>query len=57
MSTVMPPILGGRWDLSDPNTPAGGYWQALYQLRNDVIHSAAIVKNGSTMPPIERITH
>lgn len=44
MSTVMPPILGGRWDLSDPNTPAGGYWQALYQLRNDVIHSAAIVQ-------------
>jgi hypothetical protein len=44
MSTVMPMILGGRWNLSEPDTPAGAYWQTLYQLRNDVIHSAAIVQ-------------
>jgi hypothetical protein len=44
MSTVMPAILGGRWDLSNADTPAGAYWQDMYQLRNEVIHSAAIVQ-------------
>jgi hypothetical protein len=44
MTTVMPPILGGRWDVGDAQTPVGQYWQTLYRLRNDVIHSAANVQ-------------
>lgn len=44
LTTVTPPILGGNWDLTDVRTPAGAYWQAAYQLRNEVIHSAANVQ-------------
>jgi hypothetical protein len=44
VTSVLPPILGGRWDINASGTPVGDYWQTLYQLRNAVIHSAADVE-------------
>jgi hypothetical protein len=44
VTSVLPPILGGRWDITAHQTPVGHYWNTLYQLRNAVIHSAADVQ-------------
>jgi hypothetical protein len=44
VTSVLPSILGGRWDITAPQTTVGGYWNTLYQLRNTVIHSAADVQ-------------
>ena len=37
--TVLPRLLGGRWDVTAPGTPVGEYWTALYELRNRIVHA------------------
>ena len=38
LTTTMPSKLGGRWDVTAPDTPVGEYWENLYKLRNAVVH-------------------
>jgi hypothetical protein len=36
--TILPSLLGGRWDTNAVDTPVGKYWHRLYLLRNDIVH-------------------
>jgi hypothetical protein len=40
-TTTMPSILGGNWDVTDSRRVPGDYWQKLYLLRNEVVHSGS----------------
>jgi len=42
--STLPMILGGNWDVTAAGTPVGNYWQHLYLLRNDVVHSGLPVQ-------------
>jgi len=44
LTTVIPSLIGGRWDITAQETPVGNYWRHLYSLRNMVVHSAATVQ-------------
>jgi hypothetical protein len=39
VATKLPPLLGGRWDLTAQHSELGAYWAELYELRNRVVHS------------------
>jgi hypothetical protein len=36
--SVLPSLLGGRWDINAVETPVGKYWHRLYLMRNRVVH-------------------
>src|SRR5216683_5172570 len=36
--SVLPRLLGGRWDTGAAGTPVGEYWEKLYLLRNRIVH-------------------
>jgi len=36
--TILPELLGGRWDTKALDTPVGKYWHRLYRLRNQIVH-------------------
>jgi len=36
--TILPSLLGGRWDTNAVDTPVGKYWHRLYLLRNEIVH-------------------
>lgn len=38
--SVLPRLLGGRWDTTAAGTPVGEYWEKLYLLRNRIVHGA-----------------
>lgn len=40
VTKILPQLLGGRWDVTLPNTVVGGYWKSLYLLRNHIVHGA-----------------
>jgi hypothetical protein len=44
VTSTLPMILGGNWDVTAAGTPVGNYWQQLYLLRNDVVHSGSLVQ-------------
>ena len=44
VTSNLPTILGGNWDVTAAGTPVGNYWQHLYVLRNDVVHSGSTVQ-------------
>jgi hypothetical protein len=44
LTSKLPSVLGGRWDIQAENTPVGAYWRDLYSLRNRVVHSGMIVQ-------------
>lgn len=44
ITTTLPVILGGNWSVAAAGTPVGDYWQQLYLLRNDVVHSGSSVQ-------------
>lgn len=43
VTTTMPLILGGNWDITNTATAAGDFWRKLYLLRNGVVHSGSPV--------------
>jgi len=42
----MPSRLGGRWDVSQEETPVGKYWRDLYTVRNAVVHRGSHAHGG-----------
>ena len=44
LTSILPSLLGGRWDINAEQTPVGRYWRDLYLLRNEVVHSGANVQ-------------
>ena len=38
--SVLPRLLGGRWDTTAADTPVGEYWEKLYLVRNRIVHGA-----------------
>lgn len=46
LSTVMPRILGGRWNLAKTDHPVGIYWRDLYTIRNRIVHGGYVPSRG-----------
>jgi hypothetical protein len=38
VTTILPRLLKGRWDVTAPGTVVGEYWKNLYMLRNRIVH-------------------
>ena len=39
VTTTLPGLIGGTWDITAEGTVVGDYWRSLYLLRNAVVHS------------------
>ncbi|MGH4020600.1 MAG: hypothetical protein ACRDT0_15485 [Pseudonocardiaceae bacterium] len=44
--TKVPELIGGSWDVSRRDSPAGRYWSDVYKVRNLVVHRAHVPHAG-----------
>lgn len=47
LTTILPQIIGGSWDLTRKDTIPGRWYNESYKLRNDLVHDGDLIKDNT----------